>query len=56
MQEGLSALPEEYRKVLILREIEGLSLSLIHIYLLLEQDDGVFQGVQLQRFLPVQPA
>ena len=43
LQEGLSALPEEYRKVLILREIEGLSyteiaesasielLSLIHI-------------------------
>ena len=27
MQEGLSALPEEYRKVLILREIEGLSYT-----------------------------
>lgn len=27
LQEGLSALPEEYRKVLILREIEGLSYT-----------------------------
>ena len=27
VQEGLSALPEEYRKVLILREIEGLSYT-----------------------------
>lgn len=29
LQEGLSALPEEYRKVLILREIEGLSYTVI---------------------------
>lgn len=27
LQEGLSALPEEYRKVLILREVEGLSYT-----------------------------